>query len=124
MSSTTTKTTTTTLNETVSGSKKIKAIVLTSTGGGSDYSNLKIKDEDYPVIDESIESHKDHIIVRIKATGLNFAELMQRQGMYRPATKCPYTPGYEAAGIVEQVGSGVTEFKVNDRCIHIYIIKI
>lgn len=70
--------------------KKIKSIVLTSTGSGSDYSNLQIKEEDYPKIEK-----EDQVIVKIKASGLNFAELMQRQGLYRPSTKTPYTPGYE-----------------------------
>lgn len=94
--------------------KKIKALVLTSTGSGSDYSNLKLKEEDYPSV-EGVTGRDEYIVVRVKAAGLNFAELMQRQGLYRPATKCPYTPGYEASGIVEQVGLAVTDFKINDR---------
>jgi NADPH:quinone reductase-like Zn-dependent oxidoreductase len=92
--------------------KKIKSIVLTSTGSGNDYSNLPVKEEDYPKIDR-----EDQVIVRIKAAGLNFAELMQRQNLYKPSIKTPYTPGYEASGIVEEVGSDVTNFKVNDRVI-------
>lgn len=96
--------------------KKIKAVVLTSTGSGSDYSNLKLKDEDYPTV-EGVAGKEEFISVRVKAAGLNFAELMQRQGLYRPSNKCPYTPGFEAAGIVEQVGSAVTDFKVDDRVI-------
>ncbi|CAF0751639.1 unnamed protein product [Brachionus calyciflorus] len=91
-------------------SEKIKAIVLTSTSGGSDYSNLQIKEENYPKLEKD-----DQVIVRVKASGLNFAELMQRQGLYKPQSKTPYTPGFEAAGVVEEVGSEVTEFKVNDR---------
>jgi NADPH:quinone reductase-like Zn-dependent oxidoreductase len=93
-----------------SSSKKIKTIVLSSTGGGNDYSNMKIKEEEYPTLERD-----DAVIVRVKAAGLNFAELMQRQGFYKPAVKTPYTPGFEASGIVEEVGSGVTEFKPNDR---------
>jgi len=92
--------------------KKIKTIVLTSTGSGSDYSNLQMKEEDYPKIEKD-----DQVIVRIKATGLNFAELMQRQGIYKPSTKTPYTPGYEGSGVVEQVSENVTDLKVNDRVI-------
>ncbi len=102
--------TTTIVNVADGVSKKIKAIVLTSTGSGSDYSNLQIKEEDYPHLERD-----DQVIVRIKASGLNFAELMQRQGLYRPSTKTPYTPGYEGSGVVEILGSGVTDLKVNDR---------
>lgn len=86
--------------------KKIKSIVLTSTGSGSDYSNLQVKDEDYPKIGEGIENM---VIVRMKAVGLNFAELMQRQGNYKPSTKTPYTPGYEGSGIVEEVSGNVND---------------
>ena len=81
-----------TTNGDVSSKKLIKTIVLASTGSGSDYSNLQIKEEEYPKIERD-----DQCIVRIKAAGLNFAELMQRQGLYRPATKTPYTPGYEGS---------------------------
>ena len=42
---------------------------------------------------------------------------MQRQGLYRPASKTPYTPGYEASGIVEKVGSSVTDLNPNDRVV-------
>lgn len=94
--------------------KKIKSLVLTSTGSGSDYSNLKLKDEDYPAL-EGVSGREDMVLVRVKAAGLNFAELMQRQGLYRPSNKCPYTPGFEAAGIVEEVGSNVTDIKVDER---------
>ena len=89
---------------------KLKALVLTNTSSISDYSNLKVVDQDYPTLE-----NENQLIVRVKATGLNFAELMQRQGLYRPSIKTPYTPGYEASGIVEKVGSSVTDFQVNDR---------
>ena len=91
---------------------KIKSIVLTSTGSGSDYSNLQVKEEDYPKLDANRE---DQVIVRIKAVGMNFAELMQRQGLYKPNTKTPYTPGYEGSGIVEEMGAQVTGIQVGDR---------
>jgi len=95
-----------------SATRKIKSIVLTSTGSGSDYSNLQVKEEDYPTITKD-----DQVIVKIKAVGLNFAELMQRQGLYKPSTKTPYTPGYEGSGVVEQVAENVQDLKVNDRVI-------
>lgn len=93
---------------------KIKKIVLTSTGSGSDYSNLAIKEEDYPKLDAE---KPNQVIVRVKASGLNFAELMQRQGLYKPSIKTPYTPGYEASGVIEELGSGVTDLTIGDRVI-------
>ena len=92
--------------------KKMKSVVLTSTGSGSDYSNLQVKDEDYPKIDK-----ENQVIVKIKAVGLNFAELMQRQGIYKPSTKTPYTPGFEGSGIVEEVSENVTDLEKGDRVI-------
>ncbi|MDR3490977.1 MAG: quinone oxidoreductase [Gammaproteobacteria bacterium] len=52
-------------------------------------------------------------LVRIKAAGINFADIYQREG--RRPTPLPYTPGREGAGIVEAIGEGVTEVKVGDR---------
>jgi NADPH:quinone reductase-like Zn-dependent oxidoreductase len=84
--------------------------VLKSTGGGDDYSNVVIVDEDYPVIQDA-----DEVLVRVKAAGLNFAELLQRQGFYRPQQKMPYTPGFEGSGIVEKLGDNVKSFKIGDK---------
>jgi NADPH:quinone reductase-like Zn-dependent oxidoreductase len=47
-----------------------------------------------------------HVRVRVKACGLNFAEVMARQGMYPDAPKPPCVLGYEAAGVVEALGEG------------------
>ncbi len=53
--------------------------------------------------------------LRLKATavGLNFIDTYHRTGMYKVAL--PSVIGREGAGIVEAVGSAVTEFKVGDR---------
>ena len=48
--------------------------------------------------------------IRVRAAGLNFAELMGRMGLYPDAPKPPLVPGYEVAGIVESTGSSVTDF--------------
>ncbi len=92
--------------------RKMKALVLTSTGSGSDYSNLQVRDEEFPKI---LEGHDNMVVVRMKATGLNFAELMQRQGIYKPSTKTPYTPGFEGSGLVEEVSTNVADLKKEDR---------
>ena len=43
--------------------------------------------------------------VRVDAAGVNFADLMGRVGLYPDAPKMPYAPGYEVAGVVEEVGA-------------------
>ena len=52
--------------------------------------------------------------IRHHAIGLNFIDVYHRSGLY-PVDSLPFTPGVEAAGIVEAVGEGVTDFAPGDR---------
>ena len=52
-------------------------------------------------------------LVRIEAIGVNFIDVYHRSGLY-PLPR-PFTPGSEAAGVVEAVGEGVKEFSAGDR---------
>ncbi|KAJ9576038.1 hypothetical protein L9F63_007138, partial [Diploptera punctata] len=45
--------------------------------------------------------------------GLNFQDLMVRQGVIDSPPKTPFILGFECAGEVEEVGEGVEDFKVN-----------
>jgi NADPH:quinone reductase-like Zn-dependent oxidoreductase len=45
-------------------------------------------------------------LVRVKAAGINFADLMARQGLYPDAPKTPSVVGYEFAGVVEKGAGG------------------
>ena len=56
-----------------------------------------------------------HLLVDVKASGLNFADIYRRRGTYRGMGKPPYVNGYEGAGIVSAVGEGVSDFQVGDR---------
>jgi synaptic vesicle membrane protein VAT-1 len=53
--------------------------------------------------------------VRVKAAGLNFAEVMARMGLYPAAPKPPCVVGYEASGVVDALGEGVTGIAVGTR---------
>jgi NADPH:quinone reductase len=55
------------------------------------------------------------VLVRQTAVGLNFIDIYHRTGFYPPAGGLPFTPGLEAAGVVEAVGEDVTEFRVGQR---------
>ncbi|MDQ2855932.1 MAG: medium chain dehydrogenase/reductase family protein [Acidobacteriota bacterium] len=47
------------------------------------------------------------VLIRVNAAGLNFADILARQGLYPDAPKKPCVMGYEVAGIVETIGAGV-----------------
>ena len=55
------------------------------------------------------------VTVRIHRAGINFADLMMRQGLYGSNPDYPFTPGYEAAGEVIEAGDGVEGFDSGDR---------
>lgn len=59
-------------------------------------------------------------LVRIEAIGVNFIDIYQRMGLYRNAL--PFTPGNEAAGVVEKTGPGVAEVSVGDRVAYAGVI--
>lgn len=84
----------------------MKALVFNSFGGPE---VLEYSDVEEPVL------HPDEILVRMKAIGLNFADIYRRKGNYHLVGQPPYILGYEGAGIVEQVGEHVEGMKVGDR---------
>ena len=45
-------------------------------------------------------------LIRVKAIGVNFADLLQRMGIYPGTPKPPFIPGLELAGVVERVVEG------------------
>jgi NADPH:quinone reductase len=53
--------------------------------------------------------------VRQEAVGLNFIDVYFRTGLYPAPNGLPLVPGNEAAGVVTEVGEGVTLFKEGDR---------
>jgi len=55
------------------------------------------------------------ILVRVRAVGVNPVDTYIRSGAYAAKPIPPYTPGKDAAGIVEKVGGGVRQFKPGDR---------
>src|SRR5579863_1866430 len=55
------------------------------------------------------------VLVRIHATGVNPLDTYIRSGQSPIKPPLPYTPGMDAAGVVESVGDGVKQFKAGDR---------
>lgn len=52
------------------------------------------------------------VLIRIHACGVNPVETYIRAGWYPRKPTLPYTPGTDAAGVVESIGEGVTAVKV------------
>ena len=78
--------------------KTVKIVRFHETG---DASVLKVEAMPLP------EPGENEVRLRVKAIGLNRAEVMFRSGRYLVAPKLPSKLGYEASGIVEAVGAGV-----------------
>jgi NADPH:quinone reductase-like Zn-dependent oxidoreductase len=55
--------------------------------------------------------------IRVRAAGINFADILARIGLYPDAPKPPVVVGYEVAGIVDAVGAGVTSPHEGDRVV-------
>ena len=55
------------------------------------------------------------VLIRMHAIGVNPVETYIRAGTYSYKPALPYTPGNDGAGVVEQIGDSVTEFKPGDR---------
>jgi NADPH:quinone reductase-like Zn-dependent oxidoreductase len=65
------------------------------------------------------EPRAGEVRVRARACGLNFAEVMARQGLYPDAPKPPCVVGYEGSGVVDALGPGVTTPVVGSRVIYL-----
>jgi NADPH:quinone reductase-like Zn-dependent oxidoreductase len=50
---------------------------------------------------------RDEVVIAVRAAGLNFADILARQGLYPDGPKKPCVMGYEVAGVVDEVGEGV-----------------
>jgi NADPH2:quinone reductase len=88
---------------------KCKAIVVHEIGGPE---VLRFEDVEVPA------PGPGQALVRHRAIGLNFVEIYLRSGVY-PAPSMPFTPGSEAAGVVEAVGPEVSEVRVGDRVAYV-----
>jgi NADPH2:quinone reductase len=55
------------------------------------------------------------VLVNVKAAGVNPVDTYIRSGQYAALPQLPYTPGSDAAGVVEAVGAGVRDVKPGDR---------
>jgi NADPH2:quinone reductase len=64
-----------------------------------------------------LRAGKEQVVVTVKACGVNFPDTLIIQGKYQFKPPMPFSPGSEVAGIVKEVGEGVTGISVGDRVI-------
>lgn len=76
----------------------MRQIVTTRNGG---VGVLRIEDKPDPIPKEG------EAIIRVRAAGLNFADILARQGLYPDGPPKPCVMGYEVSGVVEALGEGV-----------------
>ena len=60
---------------------------------------------------------KGQVLISVKAAGVNFPDVLIIENKYQFKPPLPFAPGGEVAGIVKEVGEGVTNVKVGDRVI-------
>jgi len=70
---------------------------------------LKLEDVPAP------QAGPGQVVVRNRAVGVNPVDTYLRANIDNRGPKLPYTPGSDAAGLVEAVGSGVTSVRTGDR---------
>jgi putative PIG3 family NAD(P)H quinone oxidoreductase len=83
----------------------MRAVVITEPGGPEVMRWLEVPD---PV------PGPGDVIIEIAASGVNRADLMQREGRYPPPPGAPSYPGLECSGRVSAVGAGVTAWRPGD----------
>jgi NADPH:quinone reductase-like Zn-dependent oxidoreductase len=93
-------------NKELMGILRGKKIVVENFG---DSSTLSIKEETVP------EPLPDQVRVKVLASGVAFADLMMREGLYPGGPNPPFTPGYDIVGIIESVGADCKKFALGTR---------
>jgi NADPH2:quinone reductase len=86
----------------------VRAVVLDKIGNPD---VLKVSEIEDPIVKDN------QVLVRTKYAGVNYADLLARQGLYSWSTKRPYILGFEGSGIVEELGKDVKQVEVGDNVI-------
>ncbi len=90
------------------GSTEMKAMLSTAPGGPETLEWTEMPDPD---------AAKGEIRIDVKAAGVNFPDTLIIQDLYQLKPPRPFAPGGEVAGVVDQVGEGVTDYAVGDKVI-------
>lgn len=83
----------------------MKQIVITQHGGTD---VLKIQEKPDP------EPSPGEVLIKVKAVGINFADILARKRLYPDAPPPPCVVGYEVSGVIESVGKGVDASRIDN----------
>src|SRR5947207_10932885 len=75
------------------GTNEMKAVRVKGFGGVDQLELVELPDP---------QPQAGQVCIRVEACGVNYADVMQREGLYPGGPKPPYIPGLEAAGVVEE----------------------
>lgn len=84
----------------------MKAVELSGFNG---LDSLRVVDLEKP------RPESGQVLIEVKAAGINFAELELTRGQYSTGKTPPFIMGFEAAGIVGELGPGTNHIKIGDR---------
>lgn len=87
----------------------MKAIYLTQNGDPED--SFAIRETEMP------RHEANEVLIKVEAFGLNFADVLARQGMYKDAPPFPAVLGYEVVGHIEAVGNAIANFETGQRVV-------
>lgn len=84
----------------------MKAVSIQQFGGAE---NLRVDEIETP------QPGAGEVLIKTSVAGINYADIMLREGKYFFRPPLPFVPGFEAAGTVEAVGSGVENLQTGQR---------
>lgn len=61
---------------------------------------------------ETPKAGKGEIVIKVQASGLNFADVNARRGIYHDAPPLPSVLGYDVGGTIHEIGEGVEDFEL------------
>jgi len=80
-------------------------VVLTAFGGPEVFKLIE---------DDICDPGANELRIRILASGVAFADILMRRGLYSGVPALPYSPGYDIVGVVDSCGPSVTQWKPGD----------
>jgi len=83
----------------------MKSVVISRKGGPE---VLQLVDRELPT------PGPGEVRVQVLATGVAYADVLMRNGLYLGVPPLPYAPGYDIVGVIESLGSDVTQARVGD----------